>query len=311
MSIISQKVPIFVHNFGVMKYIVLALALFLAFPSPGDAKKRAFLVGISKYRANGRTAWGNIHGKEDVDSLAPALIKKGFTVTSLVNEQATYQGITSSLKRLIRETGKGDIVFVHFSCHGQPVEDGLLKNFPKDEKDGYDEAIVPIDAGRVYSPNGYKGEKHLIDDELNDYIRSIRAKIEAKGMLYVTIDACHAGESSRKGIETVRGTNEALTSQTNVKYNPPRTNVRHYLVEQGTSLSPVLFIEACQSRERNTEIRIKGKEFGALSFNIWQTLKTMPTFGKNAQEFETKVRKATKEKGPWPRTQTLVTESSF
>ena len=98
MSIISRKVPIFVPKFGVMKQMILILALFLAFPSPGDAKKRAFLVGISKYRANGRTAWGNIHGKEDVDSLAPALIKKGFSVTTLVNEQATYQGITNSLK---------------------------------------------------------------------------------------------------------------------------------------------------------------------------------------------------------------------
>ncbi len=179
-------------KFGVMKHIVLILALFLALPSPGDAKKRAFLVGISKYRANGRTAWGNIHGKEDVDSLAPALIKKGFAVTTLVNEQATYQGITNSLKRLITETKKGDIVFIHFSCHGQPVEDGLLKGYSKDEKDGYDEAIVPIDAGKEYSPNGYKGEKHLIDDELNGYIKSLQTKIGPKGMLYVTIDACHA-----------------------------------------------------------------------------------------------------------------------
>ena len=201
MSIISQKVPIFVPKFGAMKHIVLILALFLALPSPGDAKKRAFLVGISKYRANGRSAWVNIHGKEDVDSLAPALIKKGFSVSTLVNEQATYQGIVNSLKGLISDTKRGDVVFIHFSCHGQPVEDGLLEQFPKDEKDGYDEAIVPIDAGRVYSSNGYKGEKHLTDDELNGYIKSLRTKIGPKGMLYVTLDACHAGESSRNKYE--------------------------------------------------------------------------------------------------------------
>ena len=164
-------------EFRIMKQIILILALFLALPLSGDAKKRALLVGISKYRANGRTAWGNIHGKEDVDSLAPALTKKGFAVTTLVNEQATYQGIVSSLKGLISETQKGDIVFIHFSCHGQPVEDGLLKGYPKDEKDGYDEAIVPIDAGKVYSPNGYKGEKHLIDDKLNGYILSNASRL--------------------------------------------------------------------------------------------------------------------------------------
>ena len=310
MSIISQKVPIFVHNFGVMKYIVLALALFLAFPSLGDAKKRAFLVGISKYRANGRTAWGNIHGKEDVDSLAPALIKKGFAVTTLVNEQATYQGITNSLKRLIIETKKGDIVFIHFSCHGQPVEDGLLKGFSKDEKDGYDEAIVPIDAGKEYSLNGYKGEKHLIDDEFNGYIKSLRTKIGPKGMLYVTIDACHAGTTYMGGLESMRGTKEVLASKPK-RYNPPENHISHYKVEKGTNLSPVLFIEACRSYQRNSEIRVKGKEFGSLSYHLWQTLKSMPKFDQNASEFKNKVKSSAEQKGPWPKDQDLVTESSF
>ena len=71
------KKRIFVAKFRVMKQMFLILALFLALPLTGNGKKRAFLVGISTYRANGRTAWNNIHGKEDVDSLAPALIKKG------------------------------------------------------------------------------------------------------------------------------------------------------------------------------------------------------------------------------------------
>ena len=292
-----------------MKHIVLILTLFLALPLTGSAKKRALLVGISTYRANGRTAWVNIHGKEDVDSLVPALTNKGFLVTTLVNEQATYQGIVTSLKGLISDTKKGDIVFIHFSCHGQPVEDGLLKGYPKDEKDGYDEAIVPIDAGKEYSPNGYKGEKHLIDDELNGYVKSLRTKIGSKGMLYVTIDARHAGESSRKGIETVRGTNEALTLQATTKYNPPRDTIRHYNVEKALNLSPVLFIEACKARERNTEIRIKGKEFGALSYNIWHTLNQMSSFDKNSKDvFKANVEASTKVKGHWPRTQTLVIE---
>lgn len=296
-------------NIEYMKQIILIMALFLALPLTGDAKKRALLVGISSYRANGRTAWGNIHGKEDVDSLAPALIKKGFTVKTLVNEQATYQGITSSIKTLISEAKKGDVVFIHFSCHGQPVEDGLLKSFPKDEKDGYDEAIVPIDAGRVYSPNGYKGEKHLIDDELNGYIRSIRTKIGPRGMLYVTIDACHAGESSRKGIETVRGTKEALTSKPDTNYNPPRNSVSHYQVEKSSKMSPVIFLEACQSRERNSEIRIKGKEFGALSFNIWCVLNQMSSFGlKSKDEFKVKFDASITEPGHWPTNQHRVWE---
>ena len=292
--------------------MILILALILALPLTGIAKKRALLIGISKYRANGRTAWTNIHGKEDVDSLAPALTKKGLSVKTLVNEQATYQGITSSIKKLIAETKKGDVVFIHFSCHGQPVEDGLIKGFPKDEGDGYDEAIVPIDAHNKYSLNGYKGEKHLTDDELHGYYTSLRTKIGPQGILYVIIDACHAGKSARGGgLETVRGTNDVLSSKPNKRYNPDEDNIKHYTIENGKGLSPALFLEACHSYQWNTEIRINGKEFGALSYNIWQALNTIPSFGKNAQEFEAKVRKSTKGKGNWPRTQDLVTESSF
>lgn len=291
-----------------MKQIILILSIFLALPLTINAEKRAFLVGISTYKVNGRTAWGNIHGKEDVDSLAPALSNKGFTVTTIVNEEATYKGITESLKMFINKTKKGDIIFIHFSCHGQPVEDGLIKGYPKDESDGYDESIVPIDADKVYSPDGYKGENHLIDDELNTYIKLLRTKIGPKGMLYVTIDACHAGESSR-GLNTVRGTNEALTSKASTKYNPPRSNVRHYQVEKGVNLSPILFIEACQSRERNTEIWINGKEFGALSYNIWQALNQMSSFNINSKEaLIEKVELSRKVNGHWPRTQTLVIE---
>lgn len=293
-----------------MKQIILILTIFLALPFTGSAKKRAFLVGISTYRANGRTAWTNIHGKEDVDSLAPALIKKGFAVTSLVNEQATYQGITDSLDKLITETKKGDVIYLHFSCHGQPVEDGL-KGDSLDEADHWDEAIVPIDAGKEYSANGYKGEKHITDDELNVYLTNLRKKMGPTGMLYVSLDACHAGESSRKGIETVRGTNEGLTKE-GTKYNPPRSNVRHFNIPQSTDMSPVLFMEACQSRERNTEVRIRGKEYGALSYNVWQALKAMPSFGKNTKElFKACVEASTKVAGQWPRTQTLVVESTF
>ena len=297
-------------KFGVMKHIVLILALFLALPLTGNAKKRALLVGISTYRANGRTAWVNIHGKEDVDSLAPALIKKGFSVSTLVNEQATYQSIVNSLKVLISDTKRGDVVFIHFSCHGQPVEDGLLEQFPKDEKDGYDEAIVPIDAGRVYSSNGYKGEKHLTDDELNGYIKSLRTKIGPKGMLYVTIDACHAGTIYMGGLESIRGTKDVLASISR-RYNPPENHISHYPVEKGNNLSPVLFIEACRSYQRNSEIRVRGKEYGSLSYHIWQTIESMPRFERNALEFKKKVDSSTKQKGPWPKDQDIVFESNF
>lgn len=290
-----------------MNRLILILAFVVAFPFIGNAqRKRAFMVGISNYHKNGYKVWNNIHGAEDMALLKPELEKKGFKVQTLINEQATYQGIRNELNSFIATSKKGDVVYLHFSCHGQPVEDGL-NGLAKDEKDGWDEAIVPIDAGKEYNST-YKGEKHLTDDELNGYIGKLRKKIGPKGMLYVAMDACHAGTMSRKGIETVRGTNEGL-AKTGAKYNPPKETIRHYPVAKSVDMSPTLFIEACQSRERNTEIRIKGKEYGALSYNIWQALQGMASFDNTTKDqFKAKVDSSTKVRGRWPRTQTLVTE---
>ena len=290
-----------------MNRLLLILAFVVAFPFIGNAqRKRAFMVGISNYHTNGYKVWNNIHGAEDVALLKPELEKKGFKVQTLINEQATYQGILNALNPFIATSKKGDVVYLHFSCHGQPVEDGL-NGLAKDEKDGWDEAIVPIDAGKEYNST-YKGEKHLTDDELNGYIGELRKKIGPKGMLYVAMDACHAGTLSRKGLETVRGTNEGL-AKSDIKYNPPKDNIRHFSIEKTDSMAPALFIEACQAGERNTEIRIDSKEYGALSYNIWQAFKGLTSFGANDKDiFRACIEASTKVKGRWPRTQTLVFE---
>ena len=270
-------------------------------------RKRAFLVGISNYKTNGYKAWNNIHGAEDIKLLIPELRKKGFTIQSLVNEVATYNGIVNELRNFIVNTRTGYIVYIHFSCHGQPVEDGL-KNDKIDEKDHWDEAIVPIDAGHKYELSGYHGNKHLTDDELNGYIANLRKKIGPTGMLYIAIDACHAGTLSRKGMDTVRGTNEGLT-RTGKKYNPPIENTKHYYLPKNSKLAPTTLLEACRSRERNTEIMINGKEYGALTYNICQALHRMSTFDKKSKEiFLNYIYTSIKVKGHWPRTQTLVIE---
>lgn len=294
-----------------MNRFFLILAFVLAFPILGNAqRKRAFLVGVSTYKTHGYKVWNNIHGAEDIALLTPELKKKGFKASDIVtilNEQATCHNILSSLDEFIKTTHKNDLVYIHFSCHGQPVEDGL-NGYSKDEKDGWDEALVPIDAGKAYDVNGYQGENHITDDTLNIYIERLRKKIGAKGMLYVAMDACHAGEISRRGLETVRGTNEGLTKN-GIKYNPPISNVKHYPLKKSPELSPAMFIEACQSRERNTEVRIGGKEYGALSYNIYQAFRNMESFGsKDSLLFKSKIEASTKEKGRWPRTQTLVIE---
>ena len=53
------------------------------------------------------------------------------------------------------------------------------------------------DAGARYVANVYEGNNHIVDDELNGYINQIRKRAGINGFVYVVIDACHAGGSSR------------------------------------------------------------------------------------------------------------------
>ena len=96
------------------------------------------MVGISHYdTALTGYQWNNINGAEDVNLLNPILKKQGFAITSLLDEQATFDNITTQLFQFLDKTKKGDIVYLHFSSHGQPVED-----LNGDEEDGTDEDML-------------------------------------------------------------------------------------------------------------------------------------------------------------------------
>lgn len=267
-------------------------------------RKRAFLVGISHYdTALTGYQWNNINGVKDVLLLSPILKKQGFVLTSVLDEQATYKNITSQLSRFINNTRKGDIVYIHFSTHGQPVED-----LNGDEADGWDEAIVPIDAYKLYKKGVYEGKNHLIDDQLNQFVKRLRDKIGPTGFLYVVIDACHAGTSSRANDETVRGTSVGFTYNNKV-FRASTIKKSHYKIDASAKQANVMFIEACRPDQINTEIKVDGNRYGPLSFNIAQTLSGY-SLTTNAHEFVEKVKRSIIETRKWPNNQNLVTETS-
>ena len=289
-----------------MKLKLLILCLFcLVFADANAQRKRAFLVGISHYdSALTGYQWNNINGVEDVNLLCPILKKQGFQTTTVLDEQATYDNITRQLSTFIKTIKNGDIVYLHFSTHGQPIED-----LNGDEGDGWDEAIVPIDAYKMYKKGSYEGKNHLLDDQLNVFVKRLREKIGAKGFLYVIIDACHAGTSSRANDETVRGTKIGFTYSNKV-FKPSTQKKSHYKIEPGAKLSNVLFIEACRPDQVNTEIKVGNKRYGPLSYYIAQTL-SANMLSADADEFLKSLKSFIMSGGHWPNNQNLVTETSY
>lgn len=154
-----------------MKKLLLLFVLLINVVSISAQQKHCFMIGISDYGNvnDDPEKWSNISGANDVRLLAPQFESKGFEVDTLVDQSATYQNIVDGFAELTDICNKGDLVYVHFSCHGQPFED-----LDDDEEDGWDEALIPVDAKLKYEKGVYEGKSHLLDDELEKYLSSIR-----------------------------------------------------------------------------------------------------------------------------------------
>ena len=264
-----------------LKLLFLSTFLLGTFSANAETK-RALLVGISDY-GNERedpNKWANISGANDIELLSPLFKKQGFQVSTLIDNQATHAGIIKALENLTKNSKKGDIVYIHFSMHGQPFED-----LNGDEADGWDEALIPVDAQMQYKKGVYEGKNHLLDDELETHFNNLRTKLGTIGQLYVVLDACHSGGASRGDDDHIRGTREGFT-RSGKEYKPDRTKETndYFMVATKSGQSPVMFIEACRSYQVNKEVRDANTNvwYGSLSYYIAQAMKNNKPIGSDA-----------------------------
>lgn len=269
-------------------YLLLLLSL-----SVTAQTKRALVIGLGEQQDK---AWNKINGDKDVPLVQTMLKNAGFkSVTTLVNRQATKVGIVGAFKRLTASCKQGDVVYVHYSGHGQQMTD-----VHNDEKDGLDECWIPYDACRKANAN-YHGEKHLTDDELNVYLNAIRNKIGANGKLLVAIDACHSGDGTRgEDDEIVRGVEDTLvvdSLNTRGLYETFEAIKSFFMGDNGkenvinTKAKPLaerwITISACRSDQVNVEMKIP--TVGKLTYALWTELKNIDKVGND--EFMKRIRK--------------------
>lgn len=212
--------------------------------------KRALVIGIGEQADKN---WSKINGDKDVPYVQEMLQSVGYKdVWTLVNKQATKANIISAFKKLTSQCKAGDMVYIHFSGHGQ-----LVTDVNGDEDDGWDEAWIPYDAYLRYNANGYKGDKHLTDDEINRLLTNIKKKIGHTGAILVVVDACHSGDSSRgKDIdETIRGVKDEFVIPGNHHEKTKKAP------EQWLTLS------ACKDYQLNQEM--KSPQVGKLTYALY------------------------------------------
>ncbi len=238
------------------RIFTLLLLLIMAIMVSADAcsrTKRALVVGIGEYQDS---RWGKIHGDRDISIVKDMLNKCGYTdIRTLENRKATKKGMTSAFRNLVESCRKGDIVYIHFSGHGQQITD-----LDGDEEDGFDEAWIPYDAEYAYSES-YKGEKHLVDDEIALWMTRIVEKTGESGGLLVVVDACHSGDSSRdKNCDEtyVRGAGDDFIIP--LRNKPAR---KPKIEEKWLTLT------ACRDYQLNSEVKTdRGGYYGMLSYAL-------------------------------------------
>lgn len=227
--------------------------------------KKALIIAIGDYPSAG--GWSKINSSNDVTIIKDALVLQGFmekNIAWLVDKEATKDGILKAFEQLSKKINRGDLIYIHFSGHGQQMQDDN-----GDEIDGLDEALVPYDAAMRYELDAAKGRNHLRDDQLSVILDGIRKKVGVTGDVIVVLDACHSGTATR-AIGSSRGTEMIFASNEFNAEKNANIPLKKGFYEVGASmdLSPVVVISGSSASERNFEYTYENTSYGSLSFAI-------------------------------------------
>lgn len=235
-----------------LNFILLYMCCFLL-----QAKNHALVIGIGEY-PDVDYGWCTINGDNDISIICEMLKVNGFedkNIVTLRNSEATFSGIIAGLSSLEEELKTDDVVYIHFSGHGQQITD-----LDSDEKDGYDEAWIPYDALQEPTPY-YNGEFHLTDDILNNILHKLKEKVGKNGKIIVVADACHSGTSTRDITDDsiIRGTSAKFIIKSN------KNTIKN---ERSTEW---ITISACSDNEVNRQCKIgNSTSYGSLSYALYK-----------------------------------------
>lgn len=246
------------HIKNSFRNLILLMALLLFPLTVNSQTRRALLIGLGEQKD---VKWEKINGDKDIPYVKEMLIASGYKqkdMQIIVNKQATKSGILQAFQTLTDRCGRGDIVYIHFSGHGQQMTD-----LDGDEPEGMDEAWIPYDAYLCYGKED-NGSKHLSDDEIDILLKKIRKKIGSSGKILVVVDACHSGDSTHGASdknEVIRGTRDSFTIPHRLIKPGKRSNIKK---------DEWVTISACKSNQTNSEL--KSKPVGKLTYGLYEIM---------------------------------------
>lgn len=229
-------------------------------------KKIALIIAISKYKDS---LWRPINSTNDIPLIEQALMAHGFLEQNIYvvkDKDATKEGILGRLNdEFIPKIEKNDIVYFHFSGHGQRIRDNNC-----DEIDGFDESLVPHD-GPARPGTSYAGEKHIRDDDVEKIVNALRLAAGPKGDVIVALDSCFSGTGSR-GFAPVRGGEPRIGSAQECE-NRSDTSKTIIGSNENPDMAKHVVFSASRFNELAREVEVAPKKYvGSLSLGLSSAL---------------------------------------
>lgn len=253
-----------------MKQILNILFFFTVLLPSSKAEKHGLVIAIGDYSEE--SLWPDISSSNDIPHITTAIKMIGFKnekIRILVNGDATKAAIVAAFKELEENVQPGDMVYIHYSGHGQQIVDDN-----GDELDGLDEAIVPHDSPLFFEEGIYEGEQLIRDDLIGELTLAIRMKLGQKGQLILVMDSCHSGSGTR-GLGKARGTGEIM-APLDFKPNIQEEDIDMGIIVSDTKASPMASFFGASANELNYEtIDDQSNPVGSLSYAFASTLAKM------------------------------------
>lgn len=227
-------------------------------------KKAALLVGIN-YTGTSSALQGC---ENDVKVIREYLItKRGYnadnivTLTEDTSRKATGVNIIHALGVLITKAHKDGLqeIFIHYSGHGS-----YSRDLSKDETDGRDETIVPLD----YNTGGM-----ITDDQLHEFMELAPEKCN----IIALFDCCHSGT-----ILDLRWRYEGEIG---------RMDGRNFLENPNSKVvANVVMLSGCRDDQTSADAMIKGKWSGAMTCSFLDSIDRSSTWEELAVNMRTYLR---------------------
>ncbi len=252
-------------------------------PKNGGGRRRALCVGINRYQTsplNGCVA--------DAKLWEATLAGLGFETNTLIDEQATFDGIIRSLTEMVQSSRPGDVLVFQYAGHGIQLPDVNGDEAGGDSSKS-DEALCPYD---------YTAGRFVLDDDIAKVFESLKSTQRGVNVTCF-FDCCHSGTISRFGVGVdlsqrgrgIDGNVRSLSATTEMvenhrRFRRSRSMGRSLLSRGPDNMSEVVF-SACLSGE-------KAYENGGQGDFTRYAVAVLSRYGINVshQEFEQRVQEA-------------------